>query len=87
MQELIPLENSFISDSEPLQRAQSGFSRDACQATSLLSRAKPWLFSFSWQASERAGEVIDSATIPAEAGLDSLKRSTIQAGTFLKGNL
>jgi hypothetical protein len=42
-------------------------------------------FPFAWQASERAGELSEAATIPAQAGLDSLKRPTIQTGTFSNG--
>jgi hypothetical protein len=69
-------------DSEPLQRAQSGFSRDACHTKqpAVTPEALPALL--PQPAGERGGALIDVATIPAEAGVDSLKRSTFQMGAF-----
>ncbi len=68
----IPLENSSISDSEPLQRAQSGFSRDAAHSTRPAVTHEALLALSPQFVGERCGELIDAATIPAQAGLDSL---------------
>jgi hypothetical protein len=75
----IPLKVSRLSELSP---ASAG---TFPTRTRLLSRTKPCPFPFAWQASERVGELIDRATIPAEAGLDSLKRSTIR-GAFPTGS-
>ncbi len=79
---LIPLENSSISDSEPLQRAQSGFSRDASHTKQPAVTHEPLLALSPQLVGERCGELIDPATIPAEAGLSSLKRLTIGKKRF-----
>src|SRR5579883_1481711 len=79
---LIPLENSSISDSEPLQRAHSGFSRDASHMNPPAVTHEPLLALSPQLVGERCGELIDAAKIPAEAGLSSLKRLTIRKKRF-----